>query len=56
MSNTVRTHIKLRQTGVVADILVYEGMAHADYMADLAAPETQHAFAELNAFLLQHLQ
>ncbi len=56
MSNTVRTHIKLRQTGVVADILVYEGMAHADYMADLAAQETQHAFAELNAFLLQHLQ
>jgi hypothetical protein len=41
---------------VVADILVYEGMAHADYMADLTAPETQHAFAELNAFLLQHLQ
>ena len=56
LSNTVRTHIKLRQTGVVADILVYEGMAHADYMADLTAPETQHAFAELNAFLLQHLQ
>jgi acetyl esterase/lipase len=56
LSATVRTHIKLRQTGVVADILVYEGMAHADYMADLAAPETQHAFAELNAFLLQHLQ
>jgi len=56
LSATVRTHIKLRQTGVVADILVYEGVAHADYMAELAAPETQHAFAELNAFLLQHLQ
>jgi len=56
LSATVRTHIKLRQTGVVADILVYEGMAHADYMADLAAPETQHAFAELTTFLLRHLQ
>ena len=56
LSATVRTHIKLRQTGVVADVLVYEGMAHADYMADLTAPETQHAFAELNAFLLRHLQ
>ena len=56
LSATIRTHIKLRQAGVVADLLVYEGMAHADYMADLAAPETQHAFAELNAFLLQHLQ
>jgi len=56
LSATVRTHIKLRQTGVLADILVYEGMAHADYMADLDAPETQHAFAELNEFLSQHLQ
>jgi acetyl esterase/lipase len=55
LSATVRTHIKLRQTGVVADILVYEGMAHGDY-ADLAAPETHHAFAELNAFLSRHLQ
>jgi acetyl esterase/lipase len=39
LSNTARTHIKLRQAGVVADILVYD-----------------HAFAELNAFLLQHLK
>jgi acetyl esterase/lipase len=56
LSATVRTHVKLRQAGVVADILVYEGMAHADYMADVNAPETVHAFAELNAFLSQHLQ
>lgn len=56
LSATVRTHIKLRQTGIVADILVYEGVAHADYMAELTAPETQHALAELNGFLLQHLQ
>lgn len=53
---TVRTHIKLRQSGMVAYLLVYEGMVHADYMADLTAPETEHAFAELNTFLLQHLQ
>jgi len=56
LSATVRTHIKLRQAGVEADILVYEGMAHADYMMDLAAPETLHAFTELNAFLAGHLQ
>jgi len=56
LSATVRTHIKLRQSGVIADLLVYEGMAHADYFADLTAPETQHAFAELHSFLVKHLQ
>ena len=56
LSNTARTHIKLRQAGVVADILVYEGVSHGDYIAVMDSPESLHAFAELNAFLLQHLQ
>jgi acetyl esterase/lipase len=56
LSATVRAHIKLRQAGVVAEILVYEGMAHGDHMMDIDAPETVHAFAELNAFLIRHLQ
>ena len=56
LSNTARTHIKLRQAGVVADILVYEGISHGDYIAVMDSPESLHAFTELNAFLLQHLQ
>jgi monoterpene epsilon-lactone hydrolase len=56
LSATARTHIKLRQSGVAADILVYDGTAHADYIGVLGSPESNHAFAELNAFLLQHLQ
>jgi acetyl esterase/lipase len=56
LSNTARTHIKLRQAGVVADILVYEGVSHGDYIAVMDSPESLHAFAELNAFLLRHLQ
>jgi uncharacterized membrane protein/acetyl esterase/lipase len=56
LSATARTHIKLRQSGVVADILVYDGTAHADYLGVLGSPESDHAFAELNTFLLQHLQ
>jgi monoterpene epsilon-lactone hydrolase len=56
LSATARTHIKLRQAGVVADILVYDGTAHADYVGVLGSPESDHAFAELKAFLLQHLQ
>jgi monoterpene epsilon-lactone hydrolase len=53
---TVRTHIKLGQAGAVANILVYEGMSHGDYGVEAASPESQHAYAELNAFLLQHLE
>jgi acetyl esterase/lipase len=56
LSNTVRAHIKLRQAGVVADLLVYDGVSHGDYIIVLDSPESLHAFAELNAFLLQHLK
>jgi acetyl esterase/lipase len=56
LSNTARTHIKLRQAGVEADLLVYEGVSHADYIVVMNSPESLHAYAELNAFLLQHLQ
>jgi monoterpene epsilon-lactone hydrolase len=56
LSNTARTHIKLRQAGVVADILVYDGVSHADYIIVMTSPESLHAFAELNGFLLQHLE
>ena len=56
LSSTARTHIKLRQAGVVAEILVYDGVSHGDYIFVMNSPESLHAYAELNAFLLQHLQ
>ncbi len=56
LSNTVRAHINLRQAGAVADLLVYEGVSHGDYAAEAASPESLHAYAEMNAFLLHHLQ
>ena len=56
LSPIVRTHIKLRQAGAVADILVYDGVAHGDYIAVMNSPESAHAYAELNAFVLRHLQ
>ncbi len=56
LSATARTHIKLRQAGAVADILVYEGASHGDYGFEATSPESLHAYAELNGFLLQHLQ
>jgi len=55
LSDTVRTHRKLRQAGVEADLHVYEGQAHAEYLISLTAPESAEHFAELNRFVLKYL-
>jgi epsilon-lactone hydrolase len=41
LSNTVRMHRKLRAAGVEAVLQVWEGQSHAQYIADIAAPETK---------------
>ena len=56
LSNTVRVHTKLRAAGVVADLLVFEGMSHADYFFEVDLPESRQTYAELNAFLIKHLK
>ena len=56
LSNTARTHIKLRRAGVEADILVYEGMSHADYLREPTSPESHHLARELDTFLTRHLR
>lgn len=56
LSNTARTHIKMRAAGVVADLFVYEGVSHGDYGFEATSPESFQTWAELNAFLLRHLQ
>lgn len=54
LSDAVRVHRALRRAGVGADLHIYEGQSHGEYMLrDL--PETREHFAELNAFLLGHL-
>jgi monoterpene epsilon-lactone hydrolase len=55
LSNTVRTHRKLRQAGVVADLHVFEGQSHAQYAGDADAPETKEHFGELAAFFDKYL-
>ncbi len=55
LSNTVRVHRKLRQAGVVAELHVYEGQSHAQYMRDPNAPETKEAFEEIAAFFNKYL-
>ena len=55
LSNTVRTHRKLRQAGVEAELQVFEGMSHAQYAFDPYAPETKEAFTEIAQFFDRHL-
>jgi len=54
LSNTVRTHRKLRRAGVVADLNVYEGQSHAQYGFNPDAPETKEAFTDIANFFDKH--
>ena len=55
LSNTVRTHRKLRQAGVEATLQVFEGMSHAQYALDPYSPESREAFTEIARFFDAHL-
>ena len=55
LSNTVRVHRKLREAGVEADLNVYEGQSHAQYVFDADAPETKEVFTEIARFFDAHL-
>ena len=55
LSNTVRVHRKLRQAGVEAQLQVFEGMSHAQYLFNADAPETKEAFGEITKFFDAHL-
>lgn len=56
LSNTVRVFRKLRTAGVVADLNVFESLSHGEYLKVIDSPESQQTFAELGAFLLEHLK
>lgn len=55
LSNTVRMHLKLREAGVNADLIVFEGMAHTQYEILEDAPETKFHFDQLSHFFMKHL-
>jgi acetyl esterase/lipase len=55
LSNTVRMHRKLRAAGVEAALHVWEGQSHAQYLADVAAPETREYHDEVARFFDLHL-
>jgi monoterpene epsilon-lactone hydrolase len=55
LSNTVRMHQKLLQSGVRAELLVFEGQAHAQYLIVDDAPESATAWREVSRFFNQNL-
>ncbi|WP_042260075.1 alpha/beta hydrolase [Paraburkholderia heleia] len=55
LSNTVRVHQKLQQSGVEAQLEVFDGMSHAQYQMDDRVPEARAAFAEITRFFDRHL-
>jgi len=54
LSNTVRTHRRLRQAGVEAILQVFEGQSHAQFL-DPFVPETEEALGEISRFFHRHL-
>lgn len=55
LSNTVRTHRKLRRAGVEADLNIYEGQSHNQFDDDPDAPETKEAITDIANFFDKHL-
>lgn len=55
LSNTVRTHQKLRAAGVDAYLQVFEGCSHAFYLQVLDSPESKQAYQEMVLFFDKHL-
>jgi acetyl esterase/lipase len=55
LSNTVRVHRKLKDSGVEAELNVFEAMAHGGYSRDDTAPETHQAFGDIAQFFDRHL-
>ena len=54
LSDTIRTHRKLRQAGVVALLQVFEAQSHAQFLTPFV-PETEEAFGEIAGFFAAHL-
>ncbi len=58
LSNTVRMHLKLREAGTTADLIVFEGLSHAQYLMNQnipKTPETKKYFNESNQFFNRYL-
>ena len=51
LSDVARTHRKLRESDVVAELHVYEGLSHAGYLVSPDTPESLNIYNEIDAFI-----
>jgi acetyl esterase/lipase len=56
LSSTIRTHRKLRAASVPAELHVYEGQSHADYLLAFDTPEAHDVWSEITSFFDRHLR
>lgn len=56
LSTTARTHRKLRAAGIPAEIHVFEGMCHAEYLTSYPSPESKECLAEIAQFFDRYLK
>ena len=56
LSNTVLTYRKLRDAKIEAQLQIYEGMSHAQYLLSDRTPETLAAFSEISDFFERNLR
>jgi acetyl esterase/lipase len=55
LSDVARTHRKLRESDVVAELHVYEGLSHAGYLVSPDTPESLSMYREIDAFINRFL-
>jgi epsilon-lactone hydrolase len=55
LSNTVRVHQRLLDAGVPAELLVFEGQSHGQYLIVTDSPESASAFKEVSLFFERNL-
>ena len=56
LSDVARIHRKLTSNDIEADLHVYEGMSHADYLVVADSPESLEMFSALGKFVDKHLE
>jgi monoterpene epsilon-lactone hydrolase len=56
LSDIARIHRKLTSNDIDADLHVYEGMSHADYLVVADSPESLEMFSALDKFVEKHLK
>ena len=55
LSNVVRAYIKMKISGVKAELNVFEGFSHADYLFFFNTEESKEVYKLLDDFLKRHL-